>query len=43
MCQRMTCPSCGKPTWDGRGQHIEQALEDVPVTGRCVCATGSER
>lgn len=38
MCARITCSSCGKPTWDGCGQHIEQALADVPESERCSCA-----
>jgi hypothetical protein len=37
MCQRITCPKCGKPTWTGCGQHIEQALRGVPVDQRCKC------
>ncbi len=37
MCARITCPSCGKPTWAGCGQHIEMALEGVPVADRCKC------
>lgn len=37
MCQRIQCPTCGKPTWTGCGQHIEQALAGVPVDERCQC------
>ncbi|KAI7888619.1 uncharacterized protein EV154DRAFT_604696 [Mucor mucedo] len=37
MCERTTCDTCKKPTWAGCGQHIEQALEDVPKEERCVC------
>jgi hypothetical protein len=35
MCRRVTCSSCGKPTWSGCGQHVEQALAGVPQTDRC--------
>ncbi len=35
MCKKVTCESCGKPTWEGCGEHIEQALADVPVLERC--------
>lgn len=37
MCQRITCNSCGKPTYAGCGRHIEQVLGDVPVEKRCAC------
>lgn len=35
MCYQITCQVCGKPTWAGCGEHIEQALADVPVGDRC--------
>jgi hypothetical protein len=35
MCQRITCSTCGKPTWAGCGQHVEQALAGVPSAQRC--------
>jgi hypothetical protein len=35
MCARTTCRSCGKPTWSGCGQHVEQALRGVPKADRC--------
>ena len=38
MCQRIQCSACGKPTWTGCGQHIEQALAGVPPEQRCQCA-----
>lgn len=37
MCQRVTCKSCGKPTYAGCGRHIEAVLGDVPVEARCQC------
>ena len=37
MCQRVQCPKCGKPTWAGCGQHIEEALRGVPKDQRCTC------
>ncbi|GAB96866.1 hypothetical protein BJY21_001490 [Kineosphaera limosa] len=37
MCRQVTCRACGKPTWSGCGQHIEQALRDVPTGQRCAC------
>ena len=37
MCQRVTCPTCGKPTFAGCGRHVEQVLGDVPPQDRCQC------
>ncbi len=37
MCVRVTCKRCGQPTWKGCGEHIEEALEGVPVADRCTC------
>ncbi len=37
MCQRITCNSCGKPTWAGCGAHVEAALAGVPKDKRCTC------
>jgi hypothetical protein len=35
MCSRVNCKKCGKPTWSGCGDHIEEALEGVPNSQRC--------
>ncbi len=37
MCSKVTCRKCGKPTWSGCGEHIEQALQGVPKSQRCSC------
>ncbi len=37
MCQRVTCRKCGKPTYAGCGQHVEQVLGNVPPAERCRC------
>lgn len=37
MCRRVTCPSCGKPTFSGCGMHVEQVLGDVRPEHRCHC------
>ncbi len=37
MCHQVQCKRCGKPTWAGCGQHIEQALANVPKDQRCTC------
>jgi len=42
MCRRITCRTCGKATWAGCGNHVEQALAGVPRSERCTCPqTGS--
>jgi hypothetical protein len=42
MCQRVTCKTCGKATYQGCGMHVEQVLAGVPASERCSCAsTGS--
>ena len=38
MCRRVNCSKCGKPTFAGCGQHIEQVLGDVPRDRRCRCS-----
>lgn len=37
MCATVTCNNCGKATWAGCGQHIEEALEGIPAEQRCTC------
>jgi hypothetical protein len=37
MCQRATCKTCGKATYRGCGQHVEQVLAGVPRSERCDC------
>ena len=37
MCFRITCSTCGKPTWSGCGRHIDSSLAAVPVDDRCSC------
>lgn len=37
MCSKVTCNKCGKATWSGCGQHIEQALAGVKPADRCTC------
>lgn len=43
MCQRVTCNSCGKPTYSGCGRHIEAVLADVPPEARCGCREHREK
>ncbi|SHJ15815.1 hypothetical protein SAMN02745244_01854 [Tessaracoccus bendigoensis DSM 12906] len=37
MCRKVTCDKCGKHTWAGCGEHIEEALAGVPAAERCNC------
>lgn len=37
MCVRDTCENCGKATWAGCGQHIDEALAGVAEADRCHC------
>lgn len=37
MCRRVSCNKCGRPTYAGCGQHIEQVLGDVSPADRCKC------
>jgi hypothetical protein len=35
MCRPVTCRACGKTTWAGCGQHIDQVMRGVPKDERC--------
>ncbi|HET7280500.1 MAG TPA: hypothetical protein VFJ22_20690 [Dermatophilaceae bacterium] len=35
MCRPATCKTCGKTTWAGCGQHVDQVMRGVPTTARC--------
>ncbi len=35
MCRAVRCRTCGKATWSGCGQHVEQVLRGVPKSERC--------
>ena len=43
MCHRVTCRNCGKPTYRGCGQHVEQVLAGVPNSQRCDCDRTQQR
>ena len=40
MCHAVTCRTCGKTSWAGCGQHVDQVMRGVPVSQRCA---GHER
>jgi hypothetical protein len=37
MCRPATCRTCGKASWAGCGQHVDQVLRGVPKNQRCAC------
>jgi hypothetical protein len=37
MCSPITCKNCGKVTWTGCGEHIEQALAGFNKDQLCTC------
>lgn len=37
MCRSASCPACGKTTWKGCGQHVDQVMRNVPRGQRCTC------
>ncbi len=39
MCSRVNCRKCGKVTYSGCGQHLDQVFAGVPQNKRCDCAS----
>ena len=35
MCRAVTCKVCGKTTWAGCGQHVDQVMRNVKPADRC--------
>ncbi len=35
MCRAVKCRTCGKTTWAGCGQHVDQVMRGVPTAQRC--------
>lgn len=35
MCQKVTCRKCGKASWSGCGQHVDQVMRGVSKADRC--------
>ncbi len=42
MCRQATCKNCGKTTWAGCGQHVDQVMRGVPKDQKCKC-TAAEK
>ncbi len=43
MCRRATCRVCGKTTWAGCGQHVDQVMAGVPASDRCPGHSATEK
>jgi hypothetical protein len=45
MCRAVKCRSCGKTTWAGCGNHVQDVMRHIPKSERCTCdrtaATGN--
>ena len=35
MCRAVRCRTCGKTTWAGCGQHVDQVMRTVTGSQRC--------
>lgn len=35
MCQPVDCTTCGKTTWAGCGEHVDDVMRGIPATERC--------
>ena len=43
MCRAITCKQCGKTTWAGCGNHVEQVMRGVPASDRCPGHSAGEK
>ena len=43
MCRSVSCKVCGKTTWAGCGQHVDQVMAGVPRADRCPGHTEAEQ
>lgn len=43
MCRPVKCRNCGKTTWAGCGQHIDQVKATVPANRWCTCDSEKAR
>jgi hypothetical protein len=35
VCRAVTCKTCGRTTWAGCGQHVDQVMAGVPRRDQC--------
>jgi hypothetical protein len=43
MCRPVNCNICGKTTWAGCGQHVDQVMAGVPRGNRCQGHSDAEK
>ena len=43
MCRAVRCKTCGKTTWAGCGQHVNQVMAGVARDDRCPGHAKAER
>lgn len=43
MCRAVTCRTCGRTTWAGCGQHVDDVMRHVPADQRCAGHQASEK
>ncbi|GAA3601127.1 hypothetical protein GCM10022199_00670 [Marihabitans asiaticum] len=43
MCRAVRCKKCGKTTWAGCGQHVDQVMRGVPKADRCAGHEGEPK
>ena len=43
MCRPANCTVCGKTTWAGCGQHVDQVMANVPRGERCPGHSDAEK
>ena len=41
MCRPVKCRNCGKTTWAGCGEHVDQVKASVPADQWCTCTRGN--
>lgn len=43
MCYPATCERCGKTTWNGCGQHVDEVQRTVPAAQWCAGHEASDK
>ena len=43
MCRPANCKVCGKTTWAGCGQHVDEVMAGVPRDQRCPGHSAAEK
>lgn len=42
MCYATPCTTCGKTTWAGCGNHVDEVKASVPANQWCTCPTSNK-